>query len=74
MLETFSSINYMSGKTSFTCSKGRPSRLGVSDFVCLTPQGLLTILAYGVCVCGGGGVRMKDQIQTQKYGSSELCF
>ena len=73
-------INYMSmsDRTSSTCSKCRPSRLGVSDFVCWTPQGLLTVLAYG----GGGGVRMKDQIQTQNCiseiivhdANAKFCF
>ena len=65
VLQTFSSINYMSDRTSSTCSKCRPSDWVF--FVCLTPQGLLMILAYR-----GGGVIMKDQIQTQTCNSEIL--
>ena len=69
MLETFSSINYMSDRTSPNCSKCKPSRLGVSDFVCLTPQGYLRYWHKGG---GGGGACMKGQIQTQNFISELL--
>ena len=66
MLKIFSSINYMSGRTSSTCSKCRPSRLGDSDFVCLTPLGLLTILSYR-------GVHMKDLECCMDWFPSLMC-
>ena len=57
----------MSGGTSSTCSKCRPSRLGISGFVCLTPQGLLTF-------DGGGGSAYEGSNRNPKIWVLKTVF